>query len=46
MLKKDLVIGIGVGIPVIIIMIVIGGGGHTSLDFENEKTMIDFFALI
>jgi micrococcal nuclease len=41
MLKKDLVIGIGIGIPVIIIMIVIGGGGHASLDFENEKTMIE-----
>jgi len=40
-LKKDLVIGIGVGIPVIIIMILIGGGGHTSLDFENEKAIID-----
>ncbi len=41
MLKKDLVIGIGVGIPIIIIMILIGGGGHTSLDFENEKTIIE-----
>jgi len=40
-LKKDLVIGIGVGVPVIIIMIVIGGGGHTSLDFENEKIIIE-----
>jgi len=40
-LKKDLVIGIGVGIPVIIIMILIGGGGHTSLDFENEKAIIE-----
>ncbi len=40
-MKKDLVIGIGVGIPVIIIMMVIGGGGHTSPDFENEKTMIE-----
>jgi len=35
-LKKDLVIGIGVGVPVIIIMILIGGGGHSSLDFEDE----------
>jgi len=35
------VIGIGVGIPVIIIMILIGGGGHTSLDFENEETIIE-----
>jgi len=40
-LKKDLVIGIGVGVPVIIIMIIIGGGGHTSLDFENEETIIE-----
>ena len=40
-MKKDLVIGIGVGIPVIIIMILIGGGGHTSLDFENEQAIIE-----
>ncbi len=40
-MKKDLVIGIGVGIPVIIIMILIGGGGHTSLNFENEKAIIE-----
>ena len=40
-MKKDLVIGIGVGIPVIIIMILIGGGGHTSLDFENEEIIIE-----
>ena len=40
-MKKDLVIGIGVGVPVIIIMIIIGGGGHTSLDFENEETIIE-----
>ena len=39
-MKKDLVIGIGVGIPVIIIMILIGGGGHTSLDFE-DNTIIE-----
>jgi len=42
MVKKDLIIGVGVGIPVVIIMILIGGGGHTSLDFEDntivEKT--------
>ena len=38
-MKKDLVIGVGVGIPVVIIMILIGGGGHTSLDFEDEAVI-------
>ncbi len=38
-MKKDIIIGAGVGIPVIIIMIVIGGGGHTSLDFEDETVI-------
>jgi micrococcal nuclease len=39
-LKKDLIIGAGVGIPVVIIMILVGGGGHTSLDFE-DNTIIE-----
>ena len=39
-MKKDLVIGLGVGIPVVIIMIIVGGGGHTSLDFE-DNTIIE-----
>ena len=40
-MKKDFIIGAGVGIPVIIIMIVIGGGGHTSLDFEDNTVIED-----
>jgi len=39
MVKKDLIIGVGVGIPVVIIMILIGGGGHTSLDFEDNTVV-------
>ena len=39
-MKKDLIIGAGVGIPVVIIMILVGGGGHTSLDFE-DNTIIE-----
>ena len=38
-MKKDIIIGAGVGIPVVIIMIVIGGGGHTSLDFEDNTVI-------
>ena len=40
-MKKDIIIGAGVGIPVVIIMIVIGGGGHTSLDFEDNTVIED-----
>jgi len=39
MVKKDLIIGVGVGIPVVIIMILIGGGGHTSLNFEDNTVV-------